>query len=370
MAAVKPGSLAAPDVDAGTTPLELFFDLVFVFLVTQMTSLLADGWFGLGRAVLVLAVTWWMYDGYVWLANNVAPDSFGTRLPMLVAMTCFLAMATVVPTVFGSGAWIFAVAYGVVVVTHAVQFARASQGDPVAGILRVLPTNIGATACLVASAVTPTGWRWCWWLVALGLFVRSAFTRQEATGFVLRARHFAERHQLLVIIALGETIIAIAVGSQGRLDQVAVLGTFLASMVLVSGLWWVYFGGDDERGAEAAAQLPGRGATTRLFMGYSVGHLGHIGGLMLVAGGLHDVVHDPVHHLPWYPALLLAAGVGSFLVGQVALRKQLRFGTAVHLLGAVAMALLLTPVGVFVSGGALLTLLAGLTVAMAWRNQS
>jgi low temperature requirement protein LtrA len=140
--------------------------------------------------------------------------------------------------------------------------------------------------------------------------------------------------------------------------------------VLVSGLWWVYFGGDDERGAEAAAQLPERGATTRLFMGYSVGHLGHIGGLMLVAGGLHDVVHDSLHHLEWYSALLLTGGVASFLAGQVVLRRQLRFGAAVHLLGAVAMALVLTPVGVFVSGGALLTLLSGVALAMAWRNRT
>jgi len=159
------------------------------------------------------------------------------------------------------------------------------------------------------------------------------------------------------------------VGSQGRLNQVAVLATFLASMVLVSSLWWVYFGGDDERGAAAAEALPDDGATSQLFLGYSVGHLGHIGGLMLVAGGLHDVVHDPVHRLGWYAGLLLTAGVGCFLVGQATLRRQLRFGAAVHLLGAVAMALLLTPVGVLVSGGALLTLLAALSVAMAWRNR-
>ncbi len=268
---MKPGSLAAPEVDATTTPLELFFDLVFVFLVTQMTSLLADGWGGLGRATLVLAVTWWMYDGYVWLANNVAPDSFGTRVPMLVAMTCFLAMATVVPTVFGSGAWIFALAYGLVVVTHAVQFARASQGDPVRGILRVLPINLGATGCLMAAAATPSANRWYWWAAAVGLFVFSALTRREASGIVLRSGHFVERHQLLVIIALGETIIAIAVGSQGRLGQLTVLATFLASMVLVSGLWWVYFGGDDERVTTAPPALTGPSATTTLFLGYSVG---------------------------------------------------------------------------------------------------
>jgi len=116
----------APLADAPVTMLELFFDLVFVFVVTQLAGLVgaSSSWVGYAHAGMVLLVTWWIYDGFVWLSNNVTPTTTATRVPMLIAMTCFLAMASSVTTVFGASAWVFAAAYLLVVGIHAFQFSR------------------------------------------------------------------------------------------------------------------------------------------------------------------------------------------------------------------------------------------------------
>ncbi|MEP6667050.1 MAG: low temperature requirement protein A [Nocardioidaceae bacterium] len=128
MSVSKEQILAAQPGDAPVTRLELFFDLVFVFAVTQLTDLVveSDGATGYLHAAAVLIVTWWMYDGYAWLANNVGPTTTSTRLPMLLAMTCFLVMAIAVPEVFGDTAWQFAIACLVVVVIHAISFTRST----------------------------------------------------------------------------------------------------------------------------------------------------------------------------------------------------------------------------------------------------
>ena len=130
--------VTAPGAEEGVTTLELFFDLVFVFAVTQLTALIleSDGAAGYARAGLVLAVTWWMYDGYAWLSNNVGPRTASTRLPMLAAMACFLVMAISTPQAFGDAAWLFAGAYVIVVLVHAASFARSSLGGSAAAIGR------------------------------------------------------------------------------------------------------------------------------------------------------------------------------------------------------------------------------------------
>jgi low temperature requirement protein LtrA len=343
---------ATPTEDAPVTMLELFFDLVFVFSVTQLTTLIlmSGGWRGYGRAALVLVVTWWMYAGYAWLANNVGPTTVSTRLPMLVAMTCFLVMAIAVPDAFGSGAWLFAIGYLLVVLVHAVSFARSTLGGSAAAIRSILPVNLGTALLLVLAALVGEGWGWAFWVAAC-LVLATSVVRTGESGFSVRTEHFVERHQLLIIIALGETIIATGVSAQGQLTHLDVLAAVLLSMLVISCLWWVYFGsGDDQAGARALDEVSEARRTVMGMRAYSLTHLAHIAGLVLVAVGLHEVVHHPVRHLTWAGALTLSAGCALYLVGEIAFRRVLHLGTvAGHLVTAVA-CLVVAVVGVTVNG--------------------
>jgi low temperature requirement protein LtrA len=353
--------------------LELFFDLVFVFVITQVTTLVGGsrGWEGYGQAALILTLTWYLYNGFAWLTNNVAPTTLGTRLPLFFAMTCFMAMAVVVPDAFGSGAWVFGVSYAVLVVIHAVQFSRSSLGQSASAIRRVVPVNLSLAALLLlAAAVGPT-WGWVAWCAAVVVIFVGASLRIGGEGprqFSLRAHHFAERHHLLVVIALGETIIQVGQGAASRLTEWPVAGTFVAGLMLISALWWVYFGsGDDTRGAEAFAavephQRGGLGARA-----YTTSHLVHIVGLVLCAAGLRAAIRQPVQPLGVTLAVTMSAGVALFLVGQGASRRALAIGSAWPHGVAAAVALVVSAVGVVAPAMALVGALAVLLLVLsAW----
>jgi low temperature requirement protein LtrA len=356
--------VTAPEADAPVTMLELFFDLVFVFVVTQLAGLVgaSSSWVGYAHAALVLLVTWWIYDGFVWLSNNVTPTTTATRVPMLIAMTCFLAMASSVTTVFGASAWVFATAYLVVVAIHAFQFSRSSLGVSSRGIRRIAPVNFGVAVLLFVAAALGTAWGWTAWLAAILLLVIAGLRR--FSYFTLRAEHFAERHRLLIIIALGETVVAIGVAANGRLLQLEVLATFLVAMVVIITLWWTYFGvGDDERGlrrVETAAPDIQTGLASRA---YSLWHVLHIAGLVLVAVALDDILRDSGRPLPWSAAVAFGAGLALFMVAQALFRRTLTIGSGrLHLATAIAM-LALAPLGAFVTGFAQLAVSGGVLVA-------
>jgi low temperature requirement protein LtrA len=317
----------APGADEPVTSLELFFDLVFVFAITQLTGLLltSDGLEGYGHAALVLGLTWWMYDGYAWLTNNVGPTSASTRLPILAAMAGFLVMAIVTPDAFGSGRWLFALAYLLVVVIHGLSFARSALGGSARAIIGILPVNLSVALLLLVAALLPGQLRWLAWLGGVLVLVLSIATRRES-GFTLRADHFAERHQLVIIIALGETVVAIGAGGQRHLTHLPILATVVLSLVLIAALWWVYFGLDSDRGLQAMGRA-GDGATTLAIWGYSVSHLLHVAGLVMLAAGLHVAVHEPGQHLGSKMAVTMSAGAALFLLGEVLFERWLTLGS-------------------------------------------
>jgi low temperature requirement protein LtrA len=334
---------AAPGAEQGVTTLELFFDLVFVYTITQVTAVVRDD--RVPAALAILLVTWWMYDGYCWLANNVGPTTLETRLPMLVAMAGFLVMAIATPDAYHSGAWPFAIAYVAVVLVHGVQFARSSVGSSARAILQVLPLNLGMGLGLVLAAIlAPHDDAWIGWLVAVVLLL-VAVVRVRGKGFTLRAEHFAERHQLLIIIALGETVVATGAGAQGRLGTGAVLLAVLLSLALLATLWWVYFGRDDELGSRALSGASAGAMPGLAFWGYSMAHLVHVTGLVLVAAGLHDVILAPTLHLHSRPAAALAAGAATFLLAQAWFRRVLALGTGTGLVIGAAGCVVLAATG-------------------------
>ncbi|GAA3435000.1 low temperature requirement protein A [Kutzneria kofuensis] len=164
---------------------------------------------GLARTALLLAVIWWMYGAYAWLTNAVPPRRSSARSLLVLATIAYLVLAISVPAAFGENRWVFAVAYLVIVLVHSGLFLTTTDPGNRHGILRVLPSNLIVPLLLFAAAAVPAGpWRWaCWAVVAAALWI-SALVRLP-TGISVRAPHFVERHGLVLIIAFGETVVAV-----------------------------------------------------------------------------------------------------------------------------------------------------------------
>ncbi len=307
------------------TPLELFFDLVFVLAITQCTQLMSDDptWSGLGKGVLVLAVLWWAWVGYSWLTSVVDPEEDAVRLVMFAAMAGLLLCALCVPQAFGDLGLTFALAYGVVRFAQIGLFTIASRDDAslrrsVTGL--AISTALGVGLLIVASFLD--GWaQAALWAVALALDMGGPYLF-GAEGWKLMPSHFAERHGLIIIIALGESIVAIGVGVTGGLsfDQgtAAVVGIALAA-----ALWWLYF---DVVALVAARRLEraevGREQNEMARDSYSFLHFPMVAGIVLVALGLKKTIAHVDDPLDVVPAFALLGGMAAYLLGHVAFRYR------------------------------------------------
>ena len=225
------------------TPLELFFDLVFVLAITQCTALMSHdpSWSGLAQGLLVLGMLWWAWVGYAWLTSVVDPEEGAVRLVIFGAMAALLIVSLCVPQAFGKLGLVFALAYGLVRIAQIGLFILASPEDDalrhsVLGL--ALSTAIAVGLLAIASLFDGTA-QGAIWALALFLDLAGPYLIPPA-GWRLHPQHFAERHGLIVIIALGESIVAIGVGASGALSfgigAAAVLG-----VGLTAAMWWVYF---------------------------------------------------------------------------------------------------------------------------------
>jgi low temperature requirement protein LtrA len=362
---VSGAELAAGESRVST--LELFFDLVFVFTVTQLSQVLSHDLHprGLLHATLILLVVWWMYDGYCWLTNAVPPDRPSRRLVLLAGMAAFLLAAMALPRAFGDGGVAFGLAYLLVNAVHALLYSRVTAGqDPLAAVLRFGPLNLLA-ALLVLTAGFVHGWpRTALWLGAVGVHRAIPYVSRLG-GLAMRAGHIVERHGLVVIVALGEAVVAIGLGAEGRrldagLALVAVLGLALAAC-----LWWVYFGGDDERAAAALESAGGSRRTVLALNGYAYTHVAILLGVVCVATGMKRAVAHPGAELPWGHAIALSGGVALFLAGEVAFRAVLRLGRLAPRLLALPVLVATAGAGRAAAGWQLSALVAVLAVLFA-----
>ena len=338
--------------------LELFFDLVFVFTITQLTAVLSDDptWRGLLRVVLMLGVIFWMYGGYAWLTNAVAADRAARRLLLLGGMAGFLVLALSIPRAFSAGDVAFGVAYLVIVAIHTGLYSRTGEARTVRALLRLAPLNL-ASALLVLAAVIADG-------VAAYLLWGAAFALEWVTpmltpigGFRIAPAHFVERHGLVVIVALGESIVAIGIGAAHLPVDLALASVAVLGLLLAACLWWAYFGGDDRRAERALAAVPDdrRGWVAVQAFGYC--HLLMLLGIIALAAGLKDAIGHAFEPLDLAHALLLAGGVAVFLAGDILFRRTLRIGPARHRAAAAVLALATVPAGLAVSAVLQLTVL-------------
>ena len=315
----------APSPDKRVEPLELFFDLVFVFAITQVTARLVDDatWTGLLRGMLVLSAIWWAWGAYAWLTNEVEMSRLGVRLTIFAAMAGMLVAALAIPAAFEDDGWVFAAGYLVVRVLHIALFVLGSRDVDVRLAARTLaPTALLAPVVLLVSAGLDGAAQLLLWAVALGLDYVGGGLRGIA-GWRLSPSHFAERHGLIIIIALGESIVALGVGA-GQVDLGA--GTITAAVLgiaVVAMLWSTYFDSSTERiEARLHATPSGRARNTMARDAYSFLHLPMVAGIVLLALGVKKALAHVDHALPVVPAVALGAGVALYLLAQVLYRMR------------------------------------------------
>ena len=324
---MPPPSLAR--VAARVSSIELLLDLVFVFTISQLAEILVvdPTWDALAQTAVLMAVIWWMYDAFAWLTNQARPDTTTERLLLIGAMAAFLVMSLAVPDAFGDSGVVFAVSYLVVVAIHAGVFI--SSGGPAAAraMRRVLLTNTAVGALLLAAAFVHGAADWVLFVAPFGLFVVAGVISRRSGAFELGASHFVERHGLLMIIALGESIVSVGAGLAGHeLDAAVIIGA-IATVAVVATLWWSYFAGtDDERATETLGAAPAAERTSVALTAFYGAHLVMLLGLVVLAAGLHLALVDTLARPPRPAAWLMAGGVAAYLVGNAEYRRELGLG--------------------------------------------
>jgi low temperature requirement protein LtrA len=325
--------------------LELFFDLVFVLAFTQCTALMVSqpSFQGIVRGLMVLAVLWWSWAAFAWLTSVIDPEEGPIRIAMFGAMGALLVAALAVPDAFGDLGLTFAIAYGIVRIAHLVLFVLASQDAP---DLRYSVTTlavsslIGITLLTTASFLDGFAQGAMWALAILIDFGGPAIF--GVAGWKIVPAHFAERHGLIIILALGESIVVLGVGADVG-TSASVLTAAVLGVALASALWWVYFDVValvTERRLTRAAEGRERNALAR--DSYSYLHFPMAAGIVLVAVGLENTLHHVDEPLSSVAAFALLGGVALYLLAHVALRLRNahsvnweRLGLGVILLAAV-----------------------------------
>ncbi|GIE96731.1 low temperature requirement protein A [Paractinoplanes rishiriensis] len=326
--------------------LELFFDLVFVFTIIQLAETLADDLSAamLGNVLLILFVIWWMYSAYAWLTNAVAPSSTTRRTLLLTGMAGFLVMALAIPGAFGEYGWLFGVSYLMVTLVHAVLFRTAGPGAR--DLMRVFaPLNILAALLVLAGGLVPDPWRYLFWVAAPLVQIVAGYLHR-INLHTISAGHFAERHGLVVIVAIGESILAIGTGFHGVPLGLGEILTAVLALCVAYYFWWYYFAGDDRRAEQVLAGVTEPGRRARLALeAWGFAHYPILLGVVIAAVGIKKTVGHAYEPLHWDAALALGGGVAVYLLGHAAFLRRLGLRGVRHRLAATALVLATVPLG-------------------------
>lgn len=350
--------------------LELFFDLVLVLALTQATALMAaePTWAGLGKGVLVIAVMWWAWVGYTWLTSVVDPESAAVRVVIAIAMAGLLVCGLCIPTVFNDSGLLFAVAYGVVRFGQIALFWIASRSAGDANLARsVSGLAVGTliSVSLLAGASFLDGWaQGGLWALALVLDMAGPYLF-GSEGWRLEPKHFAERHGLILIIALGESIVAVGAGASGVDLGPGEITAAVLAMAVTFAMWWMYF---DvvvlvaERRLETATKGKEQNEIARDSFSYL--HLPMVAGIVLVALGFKKTIGHVDDPLKLVPSVAMYGGLAMYLLAHVAFRWRNvhRFSTQRVVVALLALALI--PVGKSEPALLSLALLAALAVLL------
>jgi low temperature requirement protein LtrA len=342
-------------------PLELFFDLVFVFAITQVTALMSHDphWDGLARGMLVLAVLWWAWAAYSWLTNYIAAEEDRERLLMLAVMGAFLIAALATPEAFGDRALLFAIAYAAARWLHIFIFVEANEDvDAGEAIRRLARTALPAPLLLIGAAFLDSPAQELVWLLAFSVDFAGPYVF-GVRGFRVSPGHFAERFSLIVIIAIGESIVAIGTGLH-ELDAGTVVAA-LVGLTLAFGIWWAYF---DVVAIVAERRFRQSEGMRRLRIArdsYSYLHLPMIAGIVLIALGMKKTLAAVDEPLDTIPAVALFGGIALYYAGHIGFRLR-NVGTLNRQrLVAIAACVALIPLGTAVDAIVALALACAVT---------
>lgn len=346
--------------------LELFFDLVFVFTITQLTAAIGEDptWRGGLRAAVMLAVIFWMYGGYAWLTNAVAADTTTRRVVLLAGMTGFFVLALAVPHAFDGGGLIFALAYCVVVAVHIGLFSRASSVFGFGGIFALGRRNGFMVLIVIAGGVLGGDRQLALWAAAaVFAWIVTTYTGTPA-AFRLGASHFVERHGLVVLVTIGESVVAIGSGLSDRTVDPSLVAVAILGLGLSTCLWWAYFSNGDARAEHALLRASPTHRSMMAIEGYGHAHLPILLGIIALAAAEESAAHHPFDPLHSGLAVSLGAGAACFLAGDAWFRQRLRILNPRPRLAAAVPALATIPLGVGVAAIAQLAALVGIFLAL------
>jgi low temperature requirement protein LtrA len=338
------------------TTLELFFDLAYVFAFTQLSRLMAQQHDALGivQALVILALLWWAWTSYGWLTNLAHADQGVVRVAMIVGMTSMFIAGVVVLEAYDdlpgglSGPLVFVGAYLVARVTHAIVFVWLAEPElRRRTLLTVTLSMLPSGALLLAGALLGAPWQLWFTITAVAIEPFVSYRTSVGVAWPVRsAAHFTERHGLIVILALGESILGIGTGAATEPISIGILLGVVLSMLICIALWWAYFtrlAGDAEL---ALTSLPARDRGRAATDAYTYLHLSLVGGIVLAAVGLEVAMAriESTDGLGLFGAVALSGGVACYLAGTACFERRLLGTWNVVRLITAALLLLLTPV--------------------------
>ena len=348
------------------TPLELYFDLVFVFAFTQTTAVISEdtSWAALGRGLLILAAVWWAWASYAWLTNTVDAGRDEVLAAVLVAMAAMFVAALAVPDAFGSHGVVFGVAFLIVAVMHLALYALSARSEPelFVAILRIVPSSLLGASLILAAGFVDDPAKSVLWIGALAVgFLGPLFGGMG--GWRLAPAHFVERHGLIVIIAIGESLIAIGLGARSADLDLKVIVAALLGLVVASSFWLAYFDFFPIRAQQLLTERQGAERVALARDAYTYLHLPMVAGIVLFAFAMEMTVEHVGRTLDTIPAFALCAGPALYLLAFVLLRLRIarRLGRGRLVTAAACMALF--PVALAVPALAALALIASVWVA-------
>jgi low temperature requirement protein LtrA len=355
------------------TALELFFDLVFVFALTQVTTLMAGDttWLGLLRGMAVLTVLWWAWVAYVWIGTTTDAEDGITRFVMLAAMAAMFVTALAAPFAFGTYGLLFGVAYFFVRLLHVIMFRIVGRDLPDVGaaVARLAPGLLVGSGLLVVAGFLEPGWaRGVLWAAAVVIDVGSPLVA-GTEGWHLSPGHFAERHGLVIIIALGESLVALGVGVAAETLTARIVIAVLLGFTAVACLWWLYFDVVAIAAGRRFMTAPVAERNNLARDSYNYFHLPMVAGIVLLALGLKKVfAHldgvDHQVHLDWVVSTALFGGVALYLLGHLLFRWRNMRSWNVQRAVAMLVLLALVPVGTVVVPWLSLVLLTSVLLAL------
>lgn len=360
------------------SPIELFYDLVFVFAITQVSHLLLGhlSWEGAGQALLILLVIWSSWNYTTWVTNELEPDSPVVRALLIALMLLSLLMAIAIPEAFGDKALLFAGSYVAIQVGRHAFLTFAACGPNTVERLRagrILIWLAAAGAFWIAGALAEGEARTALWLVALAIDWGGPLVSYRVPGlrvlplsvWDVGTEHFTERFQLFIIIALGETIVITGATTAGLDLDLATITAFGLAFMITAALWWLYFNYVSVIAARRLALAEDR---TRLARdAYTYLHVLLVAGIVVSAVGDELVIQHPTEELPSEELIAVVAGPALYLLAHVALRLRMT-GTISNkrlagALACIAVGLLGTAAPALVVAALLLAILIAVIVA-------